>query len=66
MDLKDEIAYLEYGKKFSELSEGQKMEVEYEYNDLVERGYLSLSLFILARISGLSCSYIVFIYLLSY
>ena len=34
-ELRDEIAYLEYGKKFSELSEGQKMEVEYEYNDLV-------------------------------
>ena len=36
MNLKDEIAYLEYGKKFSELSEGQKMEVEYEYDDLVD------------------------------
>ena len=36
MDLRDEIAYLEYGKKFAELSEGQKMEVEYEYNDLVD------------------------------
>ena len=35
MNLKDEIASLEYGKKFSELSEGQKMEVEYEYDDLV-------------------------------
>ena len=34
-NLRDEIAYLEYGKKFAELSEGQKMEVEYEYNDLV-------------------------------
>ena len=35
MDLRDEIAYLEYGKKCAELSEGQKIEVEYEYNDLV-------------------------------
>ena len=35
MNLRDEIAYLEYGKKFAELSEGQKMEIEYEYNDLV-------------------------------
>tara|TARA_Y100000593_G_scaffold25689_1_gene51221 strand:- start:222 stop:341 length:120 start_codon:yes stop_codon:yes gene_type:complete len=34
-NLKDEIAYLEYGKKYAELSEGQKMEVDYEYNDLV-------------------------------
>jgi len=34
-NLRDEIAYLEYGKKFAELSEGQKIEVEYEYNDLV-------------------------------
>ena len=35
MNLKDEIAYLEYGKKFSELSEGEKREVECEYDDLV-------------------------------
>ena len=35
MDLRDEIAYLEYGKKFAELSKGEQKEVEYEYNDLV-------------------------------
>ena len=35
MDLRDEIAYLEYGKKFAELSEGEQREVEYVYDDLV-------------------------------
>ena len=35
MDLRDEIAYLEYGKKFSELSAGEQREVECEYDDLV-------------------------------
>ena len=34
MDIKDEIAYLEYGKKYEELSEGQKLEVEYIFEDL--------------------------------
>ena len=34
-NLRDEIAYLEYGKKFAELSEDEQKEVEYEYNDLV-------------------------------
>ena len=34
-NLKDEIAYLEYGKKYAELTPGQKREVDYEYNDLV-------------------------------
>ena len=28
--IKDEIAYLEYGKKYSELTPGQKREVDYE------------------------------------
>ena len=35
MNLRDEIAYLEYGKKFAELSDGEQREVECEYNDLV-------------------------------
>ena len=34
-NLRDEIAYLEYGKKFTELSEGEQREVEYMYDDLV-------------------------------
>ena len=33
--LRDEIAYLEYGKTFAELTAGEQREVEYEYNDLV-------------------------------
>ena len=33
--LRDEIAYLEYGKKYAELSAGEQREVECEYNDLV-------------------------------
>ena len=33
--LRDEIGYLEYGKKFAELSEGEQREVEYMYDDLV-------------------------------
>ena len=35
MDLRGEIAYLEYGKKFAELSEGEQREVECQYDDLV-------------------------------
>ena len=35
MNLRDEIAYLEYGKKFTELSAGEQREVECEYDDLV-------------------------------
>tara|TARA_R100000322_G_scaffold164628_1_gene129201 strand:+ start:564 stop:695 length:132 start_codon:yes stop_codon:yes gene_type:complete len=34
--LRDEIAYLEYGKKYAELSAGEQREVEYEYNDLID------------------------------
>ena len=34
-NLRDEIAYLEYGKKFAELTAGEQAEVECEYNDLV-------------------------------
>ena len=34
-NLRDEIAYLEYGKKFAELSEGEQREVECHYDDLV-------------------------------
>ena len=34
-NLRDEIAYLEYGKKYAELSAGEQEEVEYHYNDLV-------------------------------
>ena len=34
-ELRDEIAYLEYGKKFTELSAGEQREVECEYDDLV-------------------------------
>ena len=33
--LRDEIAYLEYGKKYAELSAGEQEEVECHYNDLV-------------------------------
>ena len=29
-DLRDEIAYLEYGKKYKDLTPGQKKEVDYE------------------------------------
>jgi hypothetical protein len=35
MEIKNEIAYLEYGKTYNELSEGQKREVDCEYDDLV-------------------------------
>tara|TARA_R100001594_G_scaffold115388_1_gene150256 strand:- start:111 stop:227 length:117 start_codon:yes stop_codon:yes gene_type:complete len=35
MNLKDEIAYLEYGKKYAKLSAGEQREVECQYNDLV-------------------------------
>ena len=34
-NLRDEIAYLEYGKKYAELSAGEQEEVECHYNDLV-------------------------------
>ena len=34
-NLRDEIAYLEYGKKFAELTAGEQKEVEYMYDDLV-------------------------------
>ena len=34
-ELRDEIAYLEYGKTFAELTAGEQREVECEYNDLV-------------------------------
>ena len=34
-NLRDEIAYLEYGKKFAELSAGEQREVEYQYDDLI-------------------------------
>ena len=30
MDFRDEIAYLEYGKKYSELTDGEKREVDHE------------------------------------
>ena len=33
--LRDEIAYLEYGKKYAELSAGEQTEVECHYDDLV-------------------------------
>ena len=33
--LRDEIAYLEYGKKFAELTASEQAEVECQYNDLV-------------------------------
>ena len=33
--LRDEIAYLEYGKTFAELTAGEQAEVECEYDDLV-------------------------------
>ena len=33
--LRDEIAYLEYGKKFAELTAGEQREVECMYDDLV-------------------------------
>ena len=33
--LRDEIAYLEYGKKYAELTAGEQAEVEYQYDDLV-------------------------------
>ena len=33
--LRDEKAYLEYGKKYAELSAGEQREVECQYNDLV-------------------------------
>ena len=35
MDIKNEIAYLEYGKKYKELTPGQQREVDCEYDDLV-------------------------------
>ena len=34
-NLRDEIAYLEYGKKYAELTAGEQREVECEYDDLV-------------------------------
>ena len=34
-NLRDEIAYLEYGKKYAELTVGEQEEVECHYNDLV-------------------------------
>ena len=33
--LRDEIAYLEYGKKYAELTAGEQREVECQYDDLV-------------------------------
>ena len=33
--IKDEIAYLEYGKKYKELTPAQQREVDCEYDDLV-------------------------------
>ena len=33
--IKDEIAYLEYGKKYEELSEDQKLEIQYILDDLL-------------------------------
>ena len=33
--LRDEIAYLEYGKTFAELTAGEQREEECEYDDLV-------------------------------
>ena len=36
MEIKNEIAYLEYGKTYNELTEGEKREVDYEYNDLID------------------------------
>ena len=33
--LRDEIAYLEYGKTFAELTAGEQGEVECQYDDLV-------------------------------
>ena len=33
--LRDEIAYLEYGKKYKELTPSQQREVDCEYDDLV-------------------------------
>ena len=35
MNVKDEISYLEYGKKYEELSEDQKLEIEHIFDDLV-------------------------------
>ena len=34
-ELRDEIAYLEYGKKYKDLTPGQQREVDCEYDDLV-------------------------------
>ena len=34
-NLREEIAYLEYGKKFAELTAGEQREVECQYDDLV-------------------------------
>jgi len=34
-NLRDEIAYLEYGKKFTELSVSEQREVECHYDNLV-------------------------------
>ena len=33
--LRDEIAYLEYGKKYAELTAGDQREEECQYDDLV-------------------------------
>ena len=33
--LRDEIAYLEYGKKYAELTANEQREVECQYDDLV-------------------------------
>ena len=33
--LRDEIAYLEYSKKYAELTAGEQAEVECQYDDLV-------------------------------
>ena len=34
-ELRDEIAYLEYGKKYKDLTPGQQREVDCDYDDLV-------------------------------
>ena len=34
-DIRNEIAYLEYGKKYKELTSSQQREVDCEYDDLV-------------------------------
>lgn len=33
MEMKNEIAYLEYGKNYNELTEDQKLEIDYQLED---------------------------------